>query len=136
VRTDDDRVYLFTSQSFSNTLRVYWTTNPGLPNSAADFTGNLVIPESGNPISVDAVYDGSNLIHVLVNSQDGSLRDHPFNLTATTLVTGTPTVMGDYVGTTGVSGMFAMNGILHITYWGAAITSCIAPTPMTRPRTP
>jgi hypothetical protein len=127
IRTNSDRVYLFTSQQRSNTIRVYWTTNPGLPNATADFTGQLSITESANPISVDAVYDGANVIHVLVNAQDGVLRDHPFNLTTNlfaaplTLVVGMPTVSGDYVGTNGVSGLFDVNGVLHIAYWSGSL---------------
>ena len=70
VRTADDRVYIFVGQAQeSNNILVYWTTTPGVPTSAADFSGStrLTPPLTNDPISVDAVYDGNTIIHVLIN---------------------------------------------------------------------
>jgi hypothetical protein len=126
VRTADDRVYLFVSQQYSTTIRVYWTTTPGLPGSGAAFDGFAQIATGSNPISLDAVYDGGNFIHVLVNAQNGTLKDYPFDArsnafqSAITLVaSGNPTVSGDYVGTSGVSGMYDQGDQLHVAYWSS-----------------
>ncbi len=125
VRTNSDRLYLFVSQQYSTAIRVFWTTAAGLPNTAGDFGGATQTSAAANPISVDAVYDGSNIVHVLANLQNGELRDYPFDLTQNSfksslvLVTGDPTVAGDYIGTSGASGMMDKNGKLQVAYWAA-----------------
>jgi hypothetical protein len=124
VRTADDRVYIFAGNAQgSNKINVFWTTNPGLPNSAADFSGSTSLTDSANTISVESVYDGTRMIHVFANNQSGVLNDFPFDTTnntfkaAKTISTGDPTVSGGYIGSSGVSGMFDKSGILHLAYW-------------------
>jgi len=133
VRTGDDRLYIFVSQENATAIRAYWTSTPGLPNAQTAFTGFTQTTESGYPISLDAVYDGGNIIHVLVNTNDtGLLRDYPFDLTtnsfksALTLASDSQTVQGYYLGSSGVSGMVDKNGRLHVAYWsnGNHITHC------------
>ncbi len=133
VRTGDDRLYIFVSQENATTIRAYWTPTPGLPNAQTAFTGFTQATESGYPISLDAVYDGGNIIHVLINTNGtGLLRDHPFDLTtnsfksALTLASDSQTVQGYYLGSSGVSGMVDKNGRLHVAYWsnGNHITHC------------
>lgn len=126
VRTNDDRIYLFAVQAEgSKALKAYWTTSAGLPGSAAAFNGTAQTSDSAALLSADAVYDGGSIIHVLVNTQDGLLKDYPFDIRANTfrpaknLATKNPTVSGNYLGTTGVSGMFDATGRLHIAYWSS-----------------
>ena len=124
VRTNADRLYIFVNQQASSVIRVYRMPNPGLPTSAADFASPIQVVESSNPISVDAVYDGGTIIHVLVNLQNGQIKDYPFDTTTNTfkspitLATDGGTVPSTtYVGTCGVSGMLDQSGNLHIVYW-------------------
>jgi hypothetical protein len=123
VRTSDDRVYLFANQQYSTYLRAYWTTAAGLPNAQVDFAGSASVTDSANPISVDAVYGGGSLIHVLVNTQGGQLKDYPFDTMANvfkpaiTLASNNRTVSGDYAGSCGVSGIVDQSGTLHVAYW-------------------
>jgi outer membrane protein assembly factor BamB len=62
-------------------------------------------------------------VHVLLNLQDGTIRDLPFNtLTNTFLATkilssGNPVVSGGYVGTSGISSLISSQGTLHVAYW-------------------
>lgn len=124
VRTNQDRLYIFSPNAqHTNIINVYWTEVAGLPSSADSFTGFTTLTETGNPLSVDAVYDGNSIIHVLINTENGSLKDHPFDLTTNTfrspitLADDTPTITTNYIGTVGVSGMVDSNGNLHIAYW-------------------
>jgi hypothetical protein len=140
VRTADDRLYSFAGQAQgSNNILVYWTTAPGVPTSAADFGGNtqLTPPLTKGPISVDAVYDGNTIIHVLVNENctspftvcapdSGELYDYPFDITtnsfrsAKLISTGNSVAPGFYLGSGGVSGLFDTNGVLHVAYWAGS----------------
>jgi hypothetical protein len=126
VRTNTDRVYLFVSQNGSNLIRVYYTASPGLPNATADFvSGPQMAEANGNPISVDAVYDGGNFIYMLVNTSSGVIKTYPFDVSQNAF--GTPIIhatdgatvnTGDlYVGTSGLSGMLDTAGLLHLAYW-------------------
>src|SRR5262249_12858391 len=67
VRTNTDHLYIFANQQSSNILRVYRTVSTGLPGNSGDFAAPIQITETSNLISVDAVYDGGNFIHVLIN---------------------------------------------------------------------
>ena len=123
VRTNDDRVYVFANQQYSTSLRAYWTTAAGLPSAQADFAGSVSLSDGANLISVDAVYDVSRTIHVLVNTQAGLLKDYPFDLAtnsfkpALTLASDSHTVSGDYLGSCGVSGIVDQSGMFHVAYW-------------------
>ena len=122
VRTADDRVYVFTSQQYSPALRAYWTTTPGLPTATTTFASTSV-SEPGLPISAEAAYDGVRFIHVLVNLNTGQLKDYVFDTTTNafrsplSLAGGNPTVVGDYIGTSGVSALFDRGGRLQVAYW-------------------
>jgi hypothetical protein len=140
VRTQDDRIYIFAVQALNSVnVTAYWTTTPGMPASAADFRGSAQLnpPASQYPISVDAVYDGHTIIHVLVNENclepfgsctpnSGNLVDHPFDITANSfrpaklISSGNSTAAGFYPGSSGVSGMFDARGTLHIAYWAGS----------------
>lgn len=133
VRTGDDRLYIFVSQQNSTTIRAYWTPTAGFPDTATAFTGAAQITESANPLSVDAVYDGDKIIHVLVNTNGGFLKDYPFDISlnsfkaAKILASDSSTfVSSNYIGTSGVSGMVDMSGNLHVAYWrnGDQIIHC------------
>jgi len=124
VRTNNDRLYIFVNQQASSVIRVYRTLNPGLPTSAAAFASPIQLVESSNSISIDAVYDGGTIIHVLVNLQNGQIKDYPFDTTTNTfrsailIATDGGTVASPtYIGTVGVSGMLDLNGNLHVVYW-------------------
>jgi hypothetical protein len=124
VRTNSDRLYLFVGkQPFTSVVSVYWTANAGLPSSGSDFGGSSQTTLAAIPISISPVYDGANTVHVLANLQNGSLVDVPFDVvsnsfrTAKTIAVAGATVTGDYIGTSGVSGMFDMSGTLQIAYW-------------------
>jgi len=126
IRTGDDRLYLFTSAQYSSTIRVYWTKTAGLPSNAAAFGGSAQITESGLPLSLDAVYDGGHIVHVLVNTRNtGLLKDYVFDTAnnifkaGLTLAPDSHTLSGDYVGTSGVSGMVDLSGTLHVAYWSS-----------------
>ncbi len=127
VRAANDRVYAVVNQQSSSVIRVYRTVNPGLPASAADFTGPVQVTETSNPISVDAVYDGGTIIHVLVNLQNSQIKDYPFDTSTNTFrspitlaTDGGTFPSSPYVGTTGVSGMVDVSGNLHLVYWSGA----------------
>lgn len=124
VRAANDRVYAFVNQQSSSVIRAYRTVNPGLPASAADFTGPVQVTETSNPISVDAVYDGGTIIHVLVNLQNSQIKDYPFDTSTNTFrapitlaTDGGTFPSSPYVGTTGVSGMVDVSGNLQLVYW-------------------
>jgi len=127
VRTSDDRVYFFGNQGEgSSILQVFWTTVPGLPNTGSDFAGSLQFNNGANIISVAAVYDGSHIIHVLTNGQDGKIVDHPFDTTTNqfktikTLDTTGATVSGYYGGSSGITGMMDQSLVMHIAYWSSS----------------
>src|SRR5258708_35188740 len=75
--------------------------------------------------SLEGAYDGGQFMHLLVANQAGKLEDYPFDTTANafrpakTLSTGDPTVSGDYIGTSGITGMFDGTGVLRLAYWSA-----------------
>ncbi len=124
VRTKDDHLYIFSSAQDWDVVRTYRTLNPGFPESAADFAPAIEFTESRNIISVDAVYDGGNIIHVIINTLGGEAKDYPFDTTtnsykpAITLATdGGVIAYGMYVGTSGVTGMVDLNGTIHFAYW-------------------
>jgi hypothetical protein len=126
VRTANDHLYVFGyAGQYSPTIKAYWTTAPGIPTQATQFNGTAQISDTSNLISVDAIYDGANMIHVLTNTQSGITKDYPFDITTNTfrppitLTTTTHTVSGDYVGSSGLSAMYGQNNILHIAYWGS-----------------
>ncbi|MCB9450783.1 MAG: hypothetical protein H6672_05055 [Anaerolineaceae bacterium] len=125
VRTDSDYVYVFSARAeYSNKLIAYWTTTQGLP-TAGDFASGTETTVNGNPISVETIYDGAFFIHVLVNTNSGTLVHYPFDTRVNTfgaaqvLKTGNPAVSGDYIGTAGVSAGLGINGTFHVTYWGS-----------------
>jgi hypothetical protein len=126
VRTSDDRVFIFANKQNSPIIYAYWTTAPGLPNSAAEFAGSLQANEAAFPLSVDAAYDGAQMIHLLVITNGGSVKDYPFDVSAATfrpaltLASDSATLSGDYIGSCGVSAMFDLTGKLHVVYWSAA----------------
>lgn len=124
VRTASNFLYLFSSQDSSSLLRVYRTNNAGFPNSASDFAAPITVNESSSLLSVDAVYNGGTIIHVLINLRNGEIKDYPFDTStntfkpAITLATDGGSVSGSpYVGTSGISGMMEPGGILHVGYW-------------------
>ena len=123
VRTSADHLYLFAYQEMSSTLRAYRTLNPGLPNSAADFAPEIQVMESSVIISVDALYDGGTIIHVLVNLRSGEVKDIPFDTLTNTfkppllLASDGGTTGTVYVGTSGVTGMVDQNKVIHVAHW-------------------
>ncbi len=122
VRAANDRVYMVGNQQYSSVLRMYGST-VAIPTVLTDFAGPFSVTDANNIISADAVYDGGTLIHVIVNTQGGSIKDYPFDITvnqfraASTLATNSHTVSGDYVGSVGVTGMYDGFGQLHLAYW-------------------
>jgi len=124
VRTNDDHLFIVVNQQASSIIRVYRTIVSGLPNTASDFAAPIQVTETSNPISVDAVYDGGAIIHVLVNLQNRLIKDYPFDTSVNTyrspitLATdGGNFTSPTYVGTSGISGMVDLNGSLHVVYW-------------------
>ncbi len=126
VRTDQDRLYLFVSQNSSNVIRVYRSQAAGLPASAADFRAGPTLTETdGNPISIEAAYDGKDTVYLLVNTTSGALKVYPYDLAqdafqaAVTLAQNGATMnAGDmYVGTSGLSAAVDLNGLLQVAYW-------------------
>ena len=107
----------------SNTILTYWTGAPGVPVNGSSFTGHTQFDVAAQPISVDAVYDGQTVVHVLINLTNGSLYDYPFDLDTNTykpaklLSSGNPVRTVLPIGTAGVSGMFGGDGTLNIAYW-------------------
>lgn len=124
VRTRDDRLFIFGyGGDGSHTLYSYWTTRAGFPASGADFTSTSVT-DPAVLISVETVYDGGDIIHVLTNSTDGILRDRPFNITthtflATKAIDSGLITANTNVGTSGVSAGMDASGRLHVAYWSA-----------------
>src|SRR5258708_10994449 len=123
VRTADDRVRIFAaSLAYSSTIVTYWTPNPGLPGSQADFSGTAQVTDTAYIISVDAVYDASQTVHVLASTHAGLLKDYPFHTTTNTfrpakvLASGVPTVAGDYLGSSAVSGIVDSTVLLHVAH--------------------
>jgi len=127
VRAKNDKLYFISGKAESvNSIRIYGSQNSGLPMASSDFIQLNEILTASNPLSVEAAYDGNNFIHILVNSQDGFLKDYPFDITNTvfkatkTIVSGSPNLStGSYIGTSGVSAMFDKSGRLNIAYWSA-----------------
>ncbi len=124
VRTVADRVYIFGGKAhYSTALVGYWTTAAGLPTATSSFNGTTTLNEATSIMSVDAVYDGGTIIHVLVNTIGGEVIDHPFNTTTNTFRAAIPlasdggTINTDYMGTSGLSGMVDLSGQLHVSYW-------------------
>ncbi|MBK9924287.1 MAG: hypothetical protein IPP66_03260 [Anaerolineales bacterium] len=124
VRTNADHLYIFANQQGSGTLRVYRTLNPGLPNSASDFVSPVQFTEASEILSVDAIYDGGTIVHAIINTRSGQVKDYPFDTTTNTfkpavsLATDGGTVSSVlYVGTSGVTGMVDLTGKLHVAYW-------------------
>jgi hypothetical protein len=127
VRTSNDRAYAFVIQAqYTTTIRAYWTGAAGLPNASSDFSGAAQVSDSADLITLDAVYDGGNIVHVLVFTRAGNLKDYPFDTStnsfksALTIATGLPTFSGDYIGSSGTSGGVDSTGKLHIAYWSAS----------------
>jgi hypothetical protein len=125
LRANNDRLYLFAAQPHSTTIRTYWTSAAGLPNSQADFDSSATVTAGADPISVEAVGDGGHFVHVLSNLNNGELRDYPFNLntgafgSSVLLVSGDPTITGDYIGSSGLSAMLDLSNTLQLAYWSA-----------------
>lgn len=127
VRASDDKLYLFANRNGSNLIYSYRTNAAGLPNSSSDFAAGptKATATGGNPLAVDAIYDGGSIIHVLANSTNGHIHLYPYNITtnsfgtAFTVVTNGRTMNQNdlYVGTMGISGLMDTNGVLHLTYW-------------------
>ncbi len=125
VRSSDDRLYIFAfGGDQSHDLHAYWTTGAGFPSSGASFNGASTTTDAAIIISVETVYDGGNIIHVLTNSTDGVLRDRPFDISthsykpAKTIASGLITANTN-AGTSGVSAGMDSGGKLHIAYWSA-----------------
>jgi len=124
VRTGTDKTYVFVAKGqYATQIRAYWTPNAGLP-SAGGFSGQAeVTVAGGEPTSVDAVYDGGNIVHVLTNTRGGTIFDYPFDTNSNTfkapitIATGVPKVTGDYIGSSGLSGIYDKNGRLNLAYW-------------------
>jgi hypothetical protein len=126
VRTSQDKVYLFAANGVnSSAIQVYWTNDSGIPSSKNDFSGSLTYNATQKPISVEAAYDGGSIIHVLANLVDGTLYDYPFDLAANIfksphlISSGDPVRTTLYPGTTGVSAMVGLDGILNVAYWNS-----------------
>ncbi len=129
VRTASDKVYMFCLSSTTSTaILTYWTDTPGVPVNGSSFTGHAQFNVAAQPISVDAVYDGNSVVHVLINLTNGSLYDYPFDLDtnsykpAKLLASGNPVRTQLALGTAGVSGMFGEDGTLNIAYWSRGDT--------------
>lgn len=123
VRTNDDRVYIVACKAqYTTRVVVYWTPQAGLPSSGA-FSRTLEIDVGLEVISADAVYDGTDFIHILVNTRTGLFLDYPFSVRTNTakprltLASNSGSVTGEYIGTSGISGSFDKNNVLHTVYW-------------------
>ncbi|MEO8608224.1 MAG: carboxypeptidase regulatory-like domain-containing protein [Chloroflexota bacterium] len=127
IRTAADKTYVFVGKGqYSYQIAAYWTPNAGLPAAGA-FTGKAeVTVAGGEPTSVDAVYDGGSIVHVLTNTRGGTIFDFPFDTSSNTfkapitIATGMPKVTGDYIGSSGLSGIYDKNGRLNLAYWSAS----------------
>lgn len=127
IRTSDDRLYFFgTGGDLSSQLIARWTSTSGLPAQGSAFDGSQQLTESSYILSVDAAYDGAQMVHVIGLLNNGQVKDYPFNLathtfqTAQVIDTSGGTVSGYYVGTSGISAMFDRSGKLNMVYWTAA----------------
>ena len=124
VRTSADKAYAFAAKAqYSSEIRGYYTPSAGLPNSSAAFSAITPFSDTANIITLDTVYDGGNIIHVLWLNRSGELKDRPFDTSSNsfksiiTIATGLPTIAGDYIGSSGVSGVMEPGGKLHIAHW-------------------
>ncbi len=123
VRTNTDRLYVFAAQPYSLSILSYWTPNGGLPNASSDFSLVAQTISNGEPLSIEAVYNGENIIHVLALTRTGFVLDYPFDVVSNSfrnpipLFSDSGSVTGDYIGTSGVSAMMDSNGRIHIAYW-------------------
>lgn len=124
TRANNDKLYFFAGHAEnSNILRVHYTTAAGFPTSVANFVTTQTQTEASNILSVDTAYDGANIIHVFINMQNGTIIDHPYDITTNTfkaiktISTGNPVVTGAYIGTSGVSSMIDSAGKIHMAYW-------------------
>lgn len=119
VRTNGDKVYAFAPVLYSGTIRAYWSPTAGLPSA---FTGTASVNTGTTVLTLDAPYNGVNVIHVLALLNNGNLRDYPFDTTTntfgayTTLATNAQTISGDYEGSVGVSAAYDANGTLQVVY--------------------
>src|SRR3989344_231575 len=127
TRANNDKLYIFAGQAeSSNILRVHYTTAAGFPTAIGDFSTTQTQAEAAAIISVDTAYDGGNIIHVFMNLQNGNLIDHPYDITTNTfkavksIASGNPTVVGNYLGTVGVSSMIDAGGKIHLAYWATS----------------
>ncbi len=134
VRTNADKLYIFAAQAQNDLtfqLKAYWTTASGLPTSTAQFAGLATVNVGAKIISVEAAYDGGNIVHVLVNSKGGQLLAYPFDTNTNTfksplaiVSSGNPIPVpvpasNNYTGTSGVSAMVDTGGTLHLAYWSS-----------------
>ena len=132
VRAGDDRLYAFAGKGdLSTHIGSYWTLNPGLPASTADFSAGPEIVEGTTVISVDTAYDGGTIIHVLANLGSGQVKDYPFDIStrlfrpaiviAPDAAKGNPasSAVQTDIGTSGITSVFDRTGLLHILYWSA-----------------
>lgn len=121
IRTSADRLFIFAPRPYSTAINVY--SAAGLPSSSSNFSLAAQISAPTAPMSIDAVYDGMNIIHVLIHMLNGEIKDYPLNSNTSqfsspiTLTTDGGTLTGDYIGTSGVSGMIDLTGNLQIAYW-------------------
>jgi hypothetical protein len=121
IRTSADRLFIFAPRPYSTAINVY--TAAGLPSSSSNFSLAAQISTSSAPISLDAVYDGLNIIYVLIHALNGEIKDYPFNSNTNqfnspiTLAADGGTLNGDYIGTSRISGMIDLTGNLQIAYW-------------------
>ncbi len=123
VRTNDDRLYIVAVKAqYSTRVAVYWTPQAGLPTTNT-FTGTTEIDVGTEALSTDAVYNGADIIHILTNTRGGVFYDTPFNIRTNTvqpritIATNSGTVSGEYIGTSGITGMIDTTGVLHTVYW-------------------
>lgn len=125
VRANNDRLYIVAGQPYVAAIHVYAMSAEGFPDGPDSFYDAASVTTSANPISVEAVYDGASIIHVLTNLNDGQLLDYAFNIDSkafeapTVLATDGATVVGDYIGSSGVSAMLDLSGQLQVVYWAA-----------------
>jgi hypothetical protein len=121
IRTSADRLFIFAPRPYSTTINVY--SAGGLPSSSSNFSLAAQISAPFAPISLETVYDGMNIIHVLIHALNGEIKDYPFNSNTNqfnspiTLATNGGTLNGNYIGTSGISGMIDLTGNLQIVYW-------------------
>ena len=124
VRANNDYLYVFSYVPSSGVLRMYRTAAPGLPVNGSAFAAPIQITETSFPIGIDAVYDGSRYIHVLMNLLNGSIKDYPFDTTANSFNSpillasnGGTVTSGGYGSSSGAAGMQDKSGNLHVVYW-------------------